>query len=64
MKLFDYPTKYDGEYFRHLKKKRHNGKPDKSFKIRYRIGRSKNERIGWLYSAEFAKNIRAESVNG
>lgn len=62
----DYPTKYDGVYFRYSKKKKHNGKPDKSFKIRYRInGRSKNERIGWLsdgYSAEFAKNIRAERI--
>ena len=43
----DYTTKYDGVYFRYSRKKRHNGKPDKSFKIRYRVnGRSKNERIG------------------
>lgn len=62
----DYPTKYDGVYFRYSKKKKYNGKPDKSFKIRYRVnGRSKNERIGWQsdgYSAEFAKNIRAERI--
>jgi len=62
----DYHTKYDGVYFRYSKKRRYNGKPDKSFKIRYRInGRSKNERIGWQsdgYSAEFARNIRAERI--
>ncbi len=62
----DYPTKYDGVYFRYSKKRRYNGKPDKSFKIRYRVnGRSKNERIGWQsdgYSAEFARNIRAERI--
>jgi len=62
----DYSTKYDGVYFRYSKKRKHNGKPDKSFKIRYRLnGRSKNERIGWLsegYSAEFARNIRAERI--
>jgi integrase len=62
----DYSTKYDGVYFRYSRKKRHNGKPDKSFKIRYRLnGRSKNERIGWLsdgYSAEFARNIRSERM--
>jgi len=62
----DYPTKYDGVYFRYSKKRRYNGKPDKSFKIRYRVnGRSKNERIGWQsdgYSAEFSRNIRAERI--
>ena len=62
----DYSTKYDGVYFRYSRKKRHNEKPDKSFKIRYRInGRSKNEKIGWLsdgISAEFARNIRAKRV--
>lgn len=62
----DYPTKYEGVYFRYSRKKKHQGKPDKSFKIRYRVnGRSVNERIGWLsdgYSAEFAKNIRAERI--
>lgn len=62
----DYPTKYDGVYFRYSKKRLHNGKPDKAFKIRYRInGRSKNERIGWLsegYSAEFARDIRAKRI--
>ncbi|WP_372998981.1 tyrosine-type recombinase/integrase [Sulfurimonas sp.] len=62
----DYSTKYDGVYFRYSRKKKHNGKPDKSFKIRYRLnGRSKNEKIGWLsdgISAEFARNIRSERV--
>ena len=62
----DYSTKYDGVYFRYSRKRRHNGKPDKSFKIRYRVnGRSKNERIGWLsdgISAEFARNIRSERI--
>lgn len=62
----DYSTKYDGVYFRYSRKKRHNGKPDKSFKIRYRLnGRSKNEKIGWLsdgISAEFARNIRSERI--
>ena len=62
----DYSTKYDGVYFRYSRKKRHNGKPDKSFKIRYRRnGRSKNEKIGWLsdgITAEFARNIRSERV--
>ena len=62
----DYSTKYDGVYFRYSRKKKHNGKPDKSFKIRYRLnGRSKNEKIGWLsdgLSAEFARNIRSERI--
>ncbi|MDQ7044418.1 MAG: tyrosine-type recombinase/integrase [Sulfurimonas sp.] len=62
----DYSTKYDGVYFRYSRKKKHNGKADKSFKIRYRLnGRSKNEKIGWLsdgISAEFARNIRSERV--
>ena len=62
----DYSTKYDGVYFRYSRKKKHNGKPDKSFKIRYRVnGRSKNEKIGWLsdgISAEFSRNIRSERI--
>lgn len=62
----DYSTKYDGVYFRYSRKKKHNGKPDKSFKIRYRLnGCSKNEKIGWLsdgISAEFARNIRSERI--
>jgi integrase len=62
----DYSTKYDGVYFRYSKKRRYNGKPDKSYKIRYRVnGRSKNERIGWQsdgITAEFARNIRAQRI--
>lgn len=62
----DYSTKYDGVYFRYSRKRRHNGKPDKSYKIRYRVnGRSKNERIGWQsdgITAEFARNIRADRI--
>jgi len=62
----DYSTKYDGVYFRYSKKRRCNGKPDKSYKVRYRVnGRSKNERIGWQsdgITAEFARNIRAQRI--
>jgi len=61
----DYSTKYDGVYYR-LSKKNHNGKPDKTFKIRYRVnGRSVNESIGKLsegFSAEFARNIRNKRI--
>ncbi|PHR53602.1 MAG: hypothetical protein COA44_15170 [Arcobacter sp.] len=62
----DYPTKYDGVYYRLARNKRHNGKPDKTFKIRYRLnGVSKNESIGKLsegFSAEFARNIRNKRI--
>lgn len=61
----DYSTKYDGVYYR-LSKKNHNGKPDKTFKIRYRVnGKSVNESIGKLsegFSAEFARNIRNKRI--
>lgn len=65
MKLIN--TKLNGVYYRESLNKKHNGKPDRCFYIKYYIDKKqKQECIGWAsegYSAQYAAGIRNERLS-
>lgn len=65
MKLIN--TKLNGVYYRESLNKKHNGKPDRCFYIKYYIEKKqKQECIGWAsegYSAQYAAGIRNERLS-
>lgn len=65
MKLIN--TKFNGVYYRESLNKKHNGKPDRCFYIKYYINKTqKQECIGWAsegFSAQYAASIRNERLS-
>lgn len=65
MKLMN--TKFNGVYYRESLNKKHNGKPDRCFYIKYYINKTqKQECIGWAsegFSAQYAAGIRNERLS-
>ena len=55
-----------GVQYRESDKRRHNGRPDVCFYIRYKVdGKLRREKIGWKsegYSAQVAEEIRAKRI--
>jgi integrase len=60
-------TRHRGVRFKENSKKRHQGKPDRYFLIRYgREGKTIQESVGWLsegITPQYASNVRSEIVN-
>lgn len=64
MKLLN--TKFNGVYYRESSSKKHNGKPDRCFYVKYYIDKKQKQVcIGWLsdgYSAQYAANMRNDLI--